>query len=83
LACIYRETALPAFAPALICGHQRHLRIIFIPAPRSLLPAQGGITSPETVTLIGLADTFRKTLEVVELESRVSVLEQNYKSRNV
>ena len=45
--------------------------------------SEGGITPPETVTLIGLADTFRKTLEVVELESRLSVLERNFKSRNV
>jgi hypothetical protein len=44
---------------------------------------EGGITPSETVTLIDLAEAFRKSLEVVELESRLSVLEQNYKSRNV
>ncbi len=44
---------------------------------------EGGITPSETVTLIDLAEAFRKSFEVVELESRISALEQNSKSQRV
>ncbi len=41
---------------------------------------EGGITPSETLALIDLAEVFRKTIEVVELESRISALEQKSKS---
>jgi hypothetical protein len=43
---------------------------------------EGGITPSETVTLIDLADAFRKSLELVDLGSRLSALEEKLKSRN-
>ncbi len=39
----------------------------------------GGITPSETVTLINLTNALSKSLEVVELGQRVSVLEKNVK----
>jgi len=40
-----------------------------------------GITPSEAATLIGLAEVLRKSLEAVELESRISALENDSKSR--
>ena len=42
---------------------------------------EGGITPAEAGTLIDLAEVLRKSLESVELESRISALEQYSKSR--
>jgi hypothetical protein len=41
---------------------------------------EGGLTPPETVTPNDLADAFRKSFELVELEYRLSALEEKYKS---
>ncbi len=40
---------------------------------------EGGITPSEARTLIDLAEVFRKSLEVAELEPRIRALEQNSK----
>lgn len=42
---------------------------------------QGDITPSETKSLIDLAEGMRKSFEVVELEKRISALEDNAKSR--
>lgn len=40
---------------------------------------EGAITPSETGALIGLTNVFRKSLETVELETRIAVLEKNFK----
>jgi len=42
---------------------------------------EGGLTPAEAGTLIDLAEVLRKSLESVELESRISALKQGSKSR--
>ncbi|MFZ0946240.1 MAG: hypothetical protein WB930_02525 [Syntrophobacteraceae bacterium] len=41
--------------------------------------SQGEITPSEIKTLIDLSETIRKSLEVVELEQRISALEERAK----
>ena len=40
-----------------------------------------GATPPEAATLIDLAEALRKMLEVVEIETRISALEESSQSR--
>ncbi len=62
------EVAVVADIPKLLAAITAELR-------------KGGITPSQTLALIDLAEVFRKTLEVVELESRMSALEQKSKSQ--